>query len=63
MISFKDVTRISHAEKGGKYKGGRAQLNEEFGCHCIVVWVFRYTLEGLHLSHRPSTSVVSVPLV
>ena len=27
------------------------------------IWVFRHTLEGLHLSHRPSTSAVSVPLM
>ena len=27
------------------------------------VWVFRHTLEGLHLSHRPSTSAVLVPLM
>ena len=43
-------------KREGSIKEGERSRMEEFGCHCIVIWIFRYTLEGLHLSHRPSTS-------
>ena len=51
------------SKREGSIKRGVAQSNEEFGCCCIVVWVFRHTLEGLHLNHRPSTLAVMVPLM
>ena len=50
-------------KKGGKYKRGSSVELEEFGCCCIVIWVFIHTLYGLLLSHRPSTSAVLVPLM
>ena len=45
---YRDVIEQCHKNlsciKGRKYKRGSAVKLEEFGCCCVVVWVFRYTL-------------------
>ena len=54
MTSLYDVTRISHAVKGGNYKR-RAWLN--FEAVDTVVWVFRYKV--FELVSKPQTPYLS----
>ena len=57
LMSFSDVTVIAHSIGGGKYI---RRANSSFGA---VVWVSGTEWLGLLLSHQPSTSAISVPLV
>ena len=60
--SLNDVTKMSHVIEGGNYKRGRAAKLKEFGCcYYCHLGVSAQALGSL-LSHRPSTSAVSVPL-
>ena len=62
VTSLNDVMRISCAIEGGNYKRGRATKLEEFSCcYYCHLGVLAQVLGSL-LSHRPSTSAVSVPL-
>ena len=57
VMSFHDVTRISHAIKGENYKR-RTQLNLGLSSGSSDTKCL-----GLLTSHRPSTLAISVPLV
>ena len=57
MTSSNDITVISHATLGGKYKR-RVHTNLR-----AVVWVSGTEWLGLSISHRPSTLAILVSLV
>ena len=62
VTSLNDITRISRAIEGGKYKRGSAMELEEFSCcYYCHLGVLAQALGSLP-SHRPSTSAISVPL-
>ena len=59
---IKYIMRISHALEGGNYKRESTTGLGEFGCcYYCCLGVLAQVLGSL-LSHRPSTSAVSVPL-
>ena len=62
MMSYYDITRISHALKGGNYKRGSTTELEGFGCCYYCCLGVQAQVLGSLQSHRPSTLAVSVPL-
>ena len=62
VMSLNDVMKISHAIEGGNYKRGSATKLKEFSCcyYCCLGALAQAL--GPLLSHRLSTSAVSVPL-
>ena len=57
VMSFSDVTMITHAIGGGKY------IRRTYSSFGAVVWVSGTEWLGHLLSHQPSTSAISVPPV
>ena len=59
VTSLYHIMRVSHATVGGNYK--RERMTKPWGCYYCRLGVLTQAFGSL-ISHRPSTSAVSVPL-